>query len=162
MRWTSALYSWLHALSRLPLSTTRSATKKIYACSIVLFVLAVSAGLLGAGNVRAQPTPVSEITGSGGNTLMLVYDNGEIEVTGGFLLPDETLLDAAGDLGAFSLPFSGSASSANPAFEVENTGSGDALLVSGAGADGLDIRSPGNDGLRRGPRHHLRAADVLV
>lgn len=105
--------------------------------AVVLLLLAVGA----AGPVQAQ-APVSKITDSGGNTLMLVYDNGEIEITGGFLLPDGTLLDESGDLGALSLPFSGSVDSSDPAFEVENTGSGPAGVFTGP--VGIGTTNPSN------------------
>lgn len=79
---------------------------------------------------------------------MTMFDNGTLEVTGGFLLPDGTLIDAAGDLGALSLPFSDTASTSNPAFEVNNSGGGDALRVTGAGGDGLHINGANDDGVQ--------------
>lgn len=85
----------------------------------------LGAGLLGASAAHAQPTPISEITDSDGNALMVVYDNGELEVTGGFLLPDGTLIDASSDLGGgFSLPFSGTTSSSSDLLDLTQTGSG--------------------------------------
>jgi hypothetical protein len=105
----------------------------------------------GAGEVRAQ-SPVSTVKDNQGNDLMQIFDNGDLELfqngklttpgmiestSGGFLLPDGTLLDESGDLGSsFSLPFSGSAST-GPVFEIENTGTGDGIAVTGAGDDGF-------------------------
>jgi hypothetical protein len=85
--------------------------------------------------------------------------SGTIESTsGGILLPDGTVIDESGDLGGggLSLPFSGSASSSDPAFSIANTGTGDGINISGAGEDGIQIQnatyglfafSPAEDGL---------------
>lgn len=112
-------------------------------------------GGLGAGSAHAQnPDPVSTVTDDGDNDLMTLFDNGDltlfqngnlttpglIESTGGgFLLPDGTQLTNSSQFGQLSLPFSGSVSSNNPSFDIENTGAGDAIKVSGAGSDGVQV-----------------------
>jgi hypothetical protein len=79
---------------------------------------------------------------------MTLFDTGKLEVTGGFLLPDGTLIDAGDDLGDLSLPYSDTASTSSPAFEIYNSGGGDALRVTGAGTDGLHINGAGDDGVQ--------------
>jgi hypothetical protein len=99
---------------------------------------------------------VSEVTDSNGSTLMTIFDDGTVQPAGGVLLPDGTLLDGSGDIDGLSLPFTGSASTTNPAFDLSNTGSGDAIQITEAGEDGIQIEnatyglyafSPTEDGL---------------
>ncbi len=113
---------------------------------LLLVALLVPATL--GGSPAAAQSPVSEINDSNDNTLMTIFDTGKLEVSGGVLLPDGTLLDAKDDLGDLSLPFSGSVSAGNPAFEIKNTGSGDALRITGAGSDGLNIDGAADDGVQ--------------
>jgi hypothetical protein len=125
--------------------------------------LVLAALLLGStpGSAQAQ-SPVSTVKDNQGNDLMQIFDNGNLELfqngnltlpgtvesTGaGFVLPDGTTLAGSGDLGSFSLAFSGTASTSDPAFEIENTGSGHAFSVTGASADGLNVDGAGSDGV---------------
>lgn len=113
-------------------------------------------------------TSFFEIFNTGGTNLFNVSEAGFVNVandltvdgtvestSGGIVLPDGTTIDDAGDLGGFSLPFSGSVSTSNPAFEVENTGSGTAinaiggLNVSNGSGDRLVVPSSGLVGVNR-------------
>ena len=121
----------------------------------LLCAMLLMAATMGAPQAAAQ-SPVSEVQDSTGTTLMTIFDDGKMETSGGFLLPDGTLLDESGDVGGLSLPFSGSASVSDPAFDLSNTGSGDAIRIGAAGEDGIQIEnatyglyafSPTEDGL---------------
>jgi hypothetical protein len=121
-------------------------------CLIPVWILLV---LMGSGPdaARAQ-SPVSEIEDSGGNTLVTVFDNGQLEVTGGFLLPDGTLLDESSDLGSLSLPFSGTAAASNPLLAINQGGSGRAaefdIFNTDNNAPALHARSAGGGPAVRG------------
>jgi hypothetical protein len=109
------------------------------------FLFGLCAALLAAGPISAQAqSPVSTVKDDQGNNLMRIFDNGNLRLFqtgkltlpgmvestgGGFLLPDGTVLSSASDV-QISLPFSGSASNSNPAFEVGNSGSGPAIRAS--------------------------------
>ncbi len=56
-------------------------------------------------------------------------------------------LSAAGGSSGISLPFAGSASSANAALSVENTGSGDGVNIPSAGGDGVQVDQAGVNGM---------------
>ncbi len=93
-----------------------------------VFTLVLTTCLLGveAENARAQ-SPVSEVKDSEGSTLMTIFDNGRLQASNGYLLPDGTLLDEQGDL-QLSLPFSSSVSSSTPLLELKQTGDGGGAL----------------------------------
>ena len=135
------------------MSTHRIPQRILVGWIFVAFVVGI--GMLSSETARAQ-SPVSEVKDSNDNTLMTIFDNGELEVSGGVLLPDGTLLDESGDVGGLSLPFSGSASVSAPVLDLSNTGSGDAIQIGAAGEDGIQIEnaiyglyvlSPTEDGL---------------
>ena len=120
-----------------------------------VLALLLAGAAVGASSATAQ-SPVSEVTDSNGSTLMTIFDDGTVEPSGGVLLPDGTLLDGSGDIDGLSLPFTGSVSTTNPAFDLSNTGSGDAIQITEAGEDGIQIEnatyglyafSPTEDGL---------------
>jgi hypothetical protein len=120
-----------------------------------VLALLLAGAAVGASSATAQ-SPVSEVTDSNGSTLMTIFDDGTVQPAGGVLLPDGTLLDGSGDIDGLSLPFTGSASTTNPAFDLSNTGSGDAIQITEAGEDGIQIEnatyglyafSPTEDGL---------------
>ena len=120
-----------------------------------VLALLLAGAAVGASSATAQ-SPVSEVTDSNGSTLMTIFDDGTVQPSGGVLLPDGTLLDGSGDIDGLSLPFTGSVSTTNPAFDLSNTGSGDAIQITEAGEDGIQIEnatyglyafSPTEDGL---------------
>lgn len=55
---------------------------------------------------------------------MVVYDNGELEPTGGLLLPDGSLLDESSDLGTLSLPYADTSSASSALLDLTQTGDG--------------------------------------
>lgn len=90
---------------------------------LAVLLLSVSTAI---GPARAQ-SPVTEVEASDGTTLMTLFDNGVLEVplsTGGYLLPDGTLLDESSDLTSLRLPFSGTASTSDPLLELIQNGEG--------------------------------------
>ena len=146
MQQTPTTLSSSHLLSQMICFASRRLSNAAQAWGMLLLVFAVGIAL-GTETAHAQ-SPVSEVKDSEGSTLMTIFDTGQLEATGGFLLPDGTLIDAAADLGDVSLPFSGSVSTSSPAFEINNAGGGDALRVTGAGADGLHINGANDDGVQ--------------
>jgi hypothetical protein len=127
-----------------------------YGARIGLLLAALLMAAMVGAPLSAAQSPVSEVKDSNDNTLMTIFDDGKLETAGGVLLPDGTLLDESGDVGGLSLPFSGSVSINNPALDLSNTGSGDAIQITEAGEDGIQIEnatyglyafSPTEDGL---------------